>query len=358
MIQFSCDCGEPLEAPDESAGRLTRCPRCGRDAPVPGRAAVQPADAPRARDYPPAGALPGRPTADDWEDRRGYASPATSGKAVAGMVLGLLSMVGCTFFTGVPAIVFGALGLRDVGRGQGRVRGKGLAITGLVTGAVGTLVVTPLLIYLAIGSVREAAARTHSSNNLKIMALSMHDYESATGTLPPAAICDKATGKPLLSWRVAILPYVESSNLYSQFKLDEAWDGPNNSRLIAQMPKCYTLPGDTRAPPGYTCYRVFYGNGAAFELNQGFRLSSFPNGTSQTILIVEAGEPVPWTKPDELPYDPAGPLPPLGGHYRYHDGFWAAMGDGSVRWVDNKVNPQMLRGAIERGGGMPCGGDW
>ena len=126
--------------------------------------------------------------------------------------------------------------------------------------------------------------------------------------MPPAAICD-ATGKPLLSWRVAILPYIQQGALYNQFKLDEPWDGPNNSRLIPLMPKVYALPGDTAAQPGYTYYRVFVGNGAAWEMKGGLHYpADIPDGTSMTILVVEANDAVPWTKPDELTFNPAGPL--------------------------------------------------
>ncbi len=141
----------------------------------------------------------------------------------------------------------------------------GLAITGIVTGGLSLLCV-PVNIGLllpAVQKVRESAARMQSSNNLKQISLAIDNYEAANGNMPAAAICDPA-GKPLLSWRVAILPYIEQANLYSQFKLDEPWDGPNNSKLIAAMPKTYALPGDPPAD-GQTHYRVFVGNGAAFD---------------------------------------------------------------------------------------------
>ncbi|MBV9849448.1 MAG: DUF1559 domain-containing protein, partial [Armatimonadetes bacterium] len=207
----------------------------------------------------------------------------------------------------------------------------------------------------AVAKVREAATKIQSANNLKQISLAMLNHNDAVGKFPAAAICD-ANGKPLLSWRVAILPYVEGGSLYSQFKLDEPWDGPNNSKLLSQMPKVYALPGDTTTPPGHTYYRVFVGGGAAFDWREGYRLTEFTDGTSNTILVVEAATAVPWTKPDELDYDPNGPLPPLGGHFS--SGAQVVMADGSVRFIPQSVSQATLRALITRGANDLPGTDW
>ena len=157
-----------------------------------------------------------------------------------------------------------------------------------------------------------------------------------------------------------ILPTFDAP-LYQQFKLDEPWDGPNNSKLLAQMPDCYALPGSPD-PPGYTHYRVFVGHGAAFDppaapnMAPRIRLSNFSDGAAQTILVVEAAQAVPWTKPDELDYDPDKPLPPLG--YRFRGGFQVGMADATVHWVRGDVSEQTLRAAITRAGGETLGPDW
>ena len=52
----------------------------------------------------------------------------------------------------------------------------------------------------------------------------MANYEIASGSFPGRAIFDKQ-GKPLLSWRVSVLPYMDRGDLYHQFRLDEPWDG-------------------------------------------------------------------------------------------------------------------------------------
>jgi hypothetical protein len=158
-------------------------------------------------------------------------------------------------------------------------------------------------------------------------------------------------GRPLHSWRVLILPFIEEEPLYQQFRLDEAWDSPHNLRLLPQMPTTYAAPGRKKAqmPPYHTVCHVFVGRGAAFEGREGLHLAKdFPDGTSTTILVVEAGEAAPWTKPEELSYDPDQPLPDL--RCIFKDGFRACLADGSRRWVWKGISEASLRTAITRNG--------
>jgi hypothetical protein len=203
-----------------------------------------------------------------------------------------------------------------------------------------------------------AADRTESANNLKQMTLAMVNLaDSNRGVMPAAAIYSKE-GKPLLSWRVAILPYIEENALYKEFHLDEPWDSEHNKKLLARMPRIYRRPG--AAAGEKTHYRVFHGPGAAFEGKEGLRYpASFPDGTSNTILIVEAEEAVPWTRPDELPFDAKNDkkvLPPLG--LPGNDYFLVSLADGSVRSVGKKVSQATLRAAITANGGEVLGPDW
>src|SRR6516225_223840 len=107
----------------------------------------------------------------------------------------------------------------------------------------------------------------------------MHNYHDTHHQFPPAAVCGK-DGKPLLSWRVLILPYIEAGSLYEQFKLDEAWDSPHNLPLLGKMPLNYAPPKHKagRVPPYYTVCHVFVGKGAAFEGQQRLKLTEdFPD---------------------------------------------------------------------------------
>src|SRR5439155_13938759 len=111
--------------------------------------------------------------------------------------------------------------------------------------------------------------------------------------------------------RVAILPYVEEHELYKQFKLDEPWDSEHNKKLLEKMPKVYAPVGVKTRAPHTTFYQAFVGPGAAFEDGMKVKLTNFFDGTSNTLMVAEAAEPVPWTKPDDLPFDPKKPPPAL-----------------------------------------------
>src|SRR3954469_393547 len=156
--------------------------------------------------------------------------------------------------------------------------------------------------------------------------------------------------------------------------MDEPWDSPHNLALLPRMPKAYRvppgLPVEVRAESSSTFYQVFVGRGTAFEGTRGLRLpGGFPHGTANTALVVEAGEPVPWTKPVDLGYKADRPLPPLGGIFTGQGrfslfganrvkGFHVALADASVRFLKPEVNEATLRDAITRNDGKILGPDW
>jgi hypothetical protein len=187
---------------------------------------------------------------------------------------------------------------------------------------------------------------------LQRIVLSMTQFHASVGRYPFPAIYDHL-GRPVLSWRVALLPYLGEYELFRRFVLDEPWDSPHNLPLLGRMPQVYAPPGEIVATPGATYYRVFEGPGAAFETRAGLRISDFPDGIGTTILVAEAADPVPWTKPEELRYDPDGRLPRLGstsgGYFR------VAYCDGSVKSVRNDFDERRMRLAIVRhdGYGFP-----
>jgi hypothetical protein len=221
----------------------------------------------------------------------------------------------------------------------------------MVMTAVGGILIALLL--PAIQAAREAARRNQSMNVLKQLALAILNYESAKSTLPPHANYD-ANGRPLLSWRVHILPYIEEAVLYSQFKLDEPWDSEHNRQLIPRMPAIFAnanLPFPREA--GRTNYLAVVGPQSAMNgTAEGLRISQITDGTSNTILLVEANaeEAVEWTKPDDLEIIPAGNfLGSLGG--LRPSGFLAAFCDGHVEFVSDTVDLQSLPGKFTATGG-------
>ncbi len=384
MIRFRCKCGRQLQAREEDAGRPAACPVCKRTTTVPEADEPEPRAAEDRDDITsePSRGRPSRRRRDDEEEmgpeerrrrRRPAGEPVNSGMALTSVILGALSVVGCLFLTGIPAIITGFLAMRKIDQSRGKLGGKGMALTGLALGAVGlvfSVVLVPLVLLLpAVQKVRGAAARQKEANNLKMMGLAMHNMHDTHGFLPAAAAFRTKDGRPGLSWRVAILPYVEQLSLYQQFKLDEPWDSPHNSRLVGMMPSIYALPGEQPNAQGLTHYQVFVGPKSAFEprkdqpavgpsgsLVRGWRLTDFTDGTSNTILIATARTPVVWTKPDDLPFDPNGPLPALG--VQGASQFTVLLGDGSTRPLKTTISDGTLRAAITRNGNELMGPDW
>jgi prepilin-type processing-associated H-X9-DG protein len=216
----------------------------------------------------------------------------------------------------------------------------GFSVSNPATAGVAIALLLP-----AVQKVREAANRTKDANNLKHIALAMHTYHDRFGHLPAAAICSK-DGKPLLSWRVALLPYLGEDNLVKQFRLDEPWDSPHNKALLPKMPKVYELP--VKESTSLTYYRVFVGPEAGFDLQKNRRFADITDGLSNTWMVVEAAEAVPWTKPDELSYDSKAALPKLGDYVS--GGFNVAFMDGSVRFFPRAPDEQTMRALITPAG--------
>src|SRR5262249_30711649 len=112
----------------------------------------------------------------------------------------------------------------------------------------------------------------------------------------------------------------------------------------------------TTAPPGHTYYQVFVSSPLASphalfstDPNERINFARIPDGTSNTLMIVEAATPVPWTKPDDIPFDPNGITPRLGTHY--NGGRKPALADGSVRFLPGNLPPATLKALITRDGG-------
>jgi hypothetical protein len=180
-----------------------------------------------------------------------------------------------------------------------------------------------------------------------------HYFHAAAQSCP----IDLATadGKPLLSWRVVILPYVGEEDLYKQFKLNEPWDSAHNTKLIPKIPRVYA-PIRVKAKEGETFYQVFTGEKAPFVPGKLIRIpQGFPDGTSNTGLVFEAGEPVIWTKPADLSFDDKKPLPKLGGMFGGECN--VVLCDGSVQRLKKGADERQLKLLIMPDDGQPLAGN-
>ena len=200
----------------------------------------------------------------------------------------------------------------------------------------------------ALQQAREQSRQATCSRNFRMLGLAMHNYHSTHGNFP--ARYSEANGKPALSWRVHLLPYLEQEPLYRQFHLDEPWDSEHNRKLISQMPAIYRNPNQS-SDDGKTVFLVADGEGVLLDDKKGVSLADVTDGSSNTIMTVEANfdSAVIWTKPDDLSYDPKTPLRGLGS--LRPGGFQAGMADGSVHFISNAVDLEVLRGLFTRKGG-------
>jgi hypothetical protein len=206
-------------------------------------------------------------------------------------------------------------------------------------------------------------SRPDVAQNLKQIAAAMHTYHTRHAKFPAAYTADKQ-GRPLLSWRIALLPLLGQGDLYKQFHLDEPWDSQHNRALISKIPDVYRIPASGPNGPVYTrteqsgktCYVVPVGKETVFPGRKAVRFADIRHGCSNTIMALEVDDKhaVIWTKPDDLPFDSAdvadclSKLPPRG--------LWVVLCDGSIHWIPPEFDWKQLQGAFTRTQGDPI--DW
>jgi hypothetical protein len=203
----------------------------------------------------------------------------------------------------------------------------------------------------ATQAARHAARQNVSINNMKQISIALQNYHDTRKTFPAHAIYSK-DGKPLLSWRVAILPFIEEQQLYAQFHLDEPWDSEHNRALIPLLPQVYANP-NMKLEAGKTAYLGVYGKECVFDGTQkGTSLQNIKDGSSNTIAIVEADadKAVEWTKPADWEFDAKNPSNGLG---KNRPNWLAAFCDGSVQTFNNTIDPSVLKAFFTKAGGEP-----
>ncbi|MCC9609734.1 DUF1559 domain-containing protein [Blastopirellula sp. JC732] len=153
----------------------------------------------------------------------------------------------------------------------------------------------------AVADARAAATTSASSGHLKVIGLALHNYHDTYGELPPAYIADE-NGKPIHSWRVLILPFIEYGDLYDRYDFDEPWDAPNNRLLMQERPVVYADPRNPGEDPKTTPYQAIAGPGTCFDPTVAkMKLAEITDGTAVTAMVVENfGKPVIWTEPDDI----------------------------------------------------------
>jgi prepilin-type processing-associated H-X9-DG protein len=218
-----------------------------------------------------------------------------------------------------------------------------VAATALVLGGL----VVPL-----VHAIREADRyRVCPNNNLKLIALAMLNYHGLHGCFPPAATFDP-NGRPLLSWRVTLLPFMGESALYQKFCLDEPWYSSRNKPLLSKMPAAFACPYNSERQ-GYSemsPYQVIVGPRTMFTGRPiGVRLDEVTDGTSDTILVTETNDLAPWTAPHDVAFTTASSFGTC--ESEHAGGFNTAMADGSVKFIKSTIDPGVFWSLMTRNGG-------
>ncbi|QDU60590.1 hypothetical protein Pan216_14370 [Planctomycetes bacterium Pan216] len=204
----------------------------------------------------------------------------------------------------------------------------------------------------SVEQINERVATVDAIKSLKQLGIAMHNYHDVHKHFPPAAATSKE-GKPLLSWRVLLLPYLGQKKLYEQFRLDEPWDSEHNRKLVEKIPAVYAVPQSKGGEVGLTRVVVPVEKGTIFPHGalEGTKISKITDGTSNTIMVVvaDAEHGVIWTKPEDLIINPDDPFRGLLG--TKGTDFLTLFADGSVRVMNKSIGSEKLRAFFTRGGG-------
>jgi prepilin-type processing-associated H-X9-DG protein len=199
---------------------------------------------------------------------------------------------------------------------------------------------------LGTGSALGTARRCQCLSNITQIARALSSYKDYYQCFPPAHIAG-SDGKPMHSWRVLILPYLNERALYDAYNFDEPWNGPHNKSLMAERPWVYACPGDAYArAAGSACtsYVAVVGADTLWPKDEPGRM---PKAASETIMLVETSDgQIPWTEPRDLNVDSLRAGSPdcvtVSSNHFPDNGFFVktiragvnvVMADGSVRFV-------------------------
>jgi prepilin-type processing-associated H-X9-DG protein len=231
-------------------------------------------------------------------------------------------------------------------------------------GKAGTIIAIMLLLPLvgafllpARRSAGPAARRSQCKNNLKQIGIALYNYHEKFGSLPPAYIADQ-NGRPLHSWRVLLLPFLDQAPLYAQYRFDEPWDGPNNSKLADSIHSIYCCPSDDHGDLDHklgrstmTSYVAVVGADTAWPGHGASSFQDIKDGTSNTLLVVEvANSGIHWMEPRDLHVLQMTPTinakSGQGMSSRHTGGAHGVFADGSVRFISDTLTADALRALI------------
>ncbi len=238
--------------------------------------------------------------------------------------------------------------VRIVNRPKQWDKWKSFAVFLLVSPVIGVMCVVPIFPRLGNG---QPSRRSQCKNNLKQIALALYNYHDLYGSLPPAFVAD-ASGRPMHSWRVLLLPFLDHAPLYNRYRFDEPWDGPNNKKLADTILAIYNCPSDdhggTGTPSTMTNYVAIVGSETAWPESGTTTFKDFSDGVPNTLLVVEvANSGIHWMEPRDLHLLQMAPTinakSGQGISSRHTGGANVLAADGSTRFIPDRLSAEDLR---------------
>lgn len=236
----------------------------------------------------------------------------------------------------------------------------------LLWAVAGSLFLISGLVQLGLSTPRQAAWRMNCSGRLKQLVVALHSYHDDYGCFPPAVVRDDS-GRPMHSWRVLLLPYLEEQRLYQRYRMDEPWDGPNNKLLRGIEAAPYVCDGARAGQRAKsvteTSYVVVVGPRTAFPEDRSVALSHITDDHGSTIFVVEIeASGIHWMEPRDLHVTQmARQINSRRGQgisSLHAGGANAVMADGSLQFLSDEIPASTLDKLLTIDGGEPVEWEW
>jgi hypothetical protein len=196
----------------------------------------------------------------------------------------------------------------------------------------------------------------------------MCTYEDVHSSFPAAV-----SGRPVSSWRIRLLPYLDRSSFAERYHWDKEWDAEDNRPFQYETMIEYDCPSRPQKTDSrgrfLTAYVCPTGAGTMFAGENGIAMGSITDGSANTLMLLEAcGTRIVWTEPRDIDVGstPAGINQPgaeadrsdgvlSSYHYR---GALAALADGSVMFLNENTDPEILKALLTAAGGESVSSEW
>jgi hypothetical protein len=213
-----------------------------------------------------------------------------------------------------------------------------------------------------------------SASHLRALIHAIESHRENKGAYPHA-ITEASAGIPV-SWRVLMLPRLDSNDLFEQYKFDEPWNGPHNRELVRYMREVFARPAeptDQLENTFVTHYFAIVGPATVWPDSKAKKVRDIPDGREQTILLIEdVNRDIQWSEPRDLSQSEAIELlmAPPSPHTRIvretlfrrtestSRGRHVAFANGNVMFLGQIKDPGIAKALLTINGGEKLPPDW